>query len=123
MKFERQSGAPSGVLIYIIVADVSSLPIVQTRKGVPYKVGTSRNPKFRLKQIQTGCPFRLKIFYGDLSTGYDDGRDEKEIHRRLVDSAVGGEWFWGDPEDAYRVICEINNENGDREYENWRRSL
>ena len=47
--------------IYVIVADVSSLPVVSTKSGVPFKVGISRDPYKRLAQLQTGCPFRLFV--------------------------------------------------------------
>ena len=110
--------------LYIIVADVSSLPVVPTKNGVPFKVGISRDPHKRLKQLQTGCPFKLSFHYSDLTTGFDNtiGRDEKELHRRLSRLTVLGEWFWGDPDEAYEICNDITNENADLAWEEYRRA-
>ena len=108
--------------IYVIVADVSSLPVVSTKSGVPFKVGISRDPYKRLAQLQTGCPFRLSLYYGDLASDAAV-RDEKEIHRRLSLFTTAGEWFWGDPDAAYEAFVEIICENADLAWEEYKRSF
>jgi hypothetical protein len=109
------------IWLYIIVADLQSLPVVSTRSGVPFKVGISKNPKSRLDQLQTGSPMRLSLHIGDLLAG-SDGRErefETTIHRRLSHLAVGGEWFFGNPDDAYEAACEVSNEWSEEEFSAW----
>jgi hypothetical protein len=113
--------AAGDMWLYIIVADVQSLPFVPTRIGVPFKVGLSKNPASRLDQLQTGSPFRLSLYMGDLAAGCE-GRErefEKQIHRRLSHLAVGGEWFFGKPNDAYDAVCDVYNEWSEEEFASW----
>ena len=114
-------GAGCETWLYIIVADVQSLPLVSTRRGVPFKVGVSKNPASRLIQLQTGSPFRLSLHMGDLVAGCEGREREFEtiIHRRLSHLAVGGEWFFGDPDDAYDAVCALYNEWGEEEFAAW----
>lgn len=107
------------VKLYIIVADPLSVPMVPTKAGVPFKVGLSRNPHARLSQVQTGCPFKLSLYYSDLSCGGDFNEFEKQVHRRLSHLALKGEWFFGDPDEAYQAACAINQESGDRAWEEY----
>jgi hypothetical protein len=62
------------------------------------KIGISRNVKKRLSQLQTGCPYEikiLKVYESDLSS-----KIEKILHRQFrsykIDSSeynLVGEWF------------------------------
>lgn len=110
----------SEVWLYIISADPLSLPMVPTRPGVPFKVGLSRNPKARLANLQTGCPFRLSLYVSDMTgCGLPAPAFEREVHRRLSGIALSGEWFFGDPDAAYKVACAINQERGDALWEDY----
>ncbi len=53
------------------------------------KIGFSKHPEKRLSQIQTGCPFALRIF------SIIDGNieNEKEYHRKYQSLKTYGEWF------------------------------
>lgn len=54
------------------------------------KIGISTYPEQRLKEIQTGCPFKvevLKVFKGDRNT-------EKELHKKYKQYHSYGEWFF-----------------------------
>ena len=54
-----------------------------------YKIGFATNPQQRLKELQIGCPYELKIileFPGGLIK-------EKELHAFYNNSYVRGEWF------------------------------
>lgn len=56
-----------------------------------YKIGISVNPKRRLKQLQTGCPFILRLLWCcDLK---DAKETEKRIHLCLKSNHVSGEWY------------------------------
>ena len=107
--------------LYIIVADLQSLPVVPTHTGAPFKVGISRNPQSRLDQLQTGSPMRLSLRYSDLAATLDGKERELEaaVRLRLAHLAVGGGWFFGDPESAYDAAGEVNNEWGEEAFRAW----
>lgn len=96
--------------VYLIVAVLQSLPVVQTKPGTAFKIGVSDHPRRRLMQVQTGCPFELRMDSTDLHTGKDSREFEAEMHRRLDHLAVGGEWFFGDPDLAFDTASDIENE-------------
>ena len=53
------------------------------------KIGFSRSPESRIMDLQTGCPFALKVIHvieGSLQT-------EKELHRKFRMLKTYGEWF------------------------------
>lgn len=55
------------------------------------KIGFSNNPKNRLKSIQTGCPFTLRIAGQWSSTRYRE--IERKAHSILGKYRWAGEWF------------------------------
>tara|TARA_A100001015_G_C14951098_1_gene696792 strand:+ start:18 stop:311 length:294 start_codon:yes stop_codon:yes gene_type:complete len=70
---------------------MSHLYIIQSDKNGAIKIGRSKNPPKRLKQLQTGCPDKLKI----ILVVENMGHLEKNLHQRLKDykSRKKGEWF------------------------------
>lgn len=62
---------------------------IQAGDGGHIKIGISRNVQSRLSKMQTDSPARLSV----LAVIKGDERDEAEIHRRLADFRVSGEWF------------------------------
>jgi hypothetical protein len=58
------------------------------------KFGKARNPRSRLKELQTGNPLKLQIY------AEADWPDEYEglLHRRFAKKRVSGEWFTVDDE-------------------------
>jgi len=70
---------------------MSHLYIIQTDKTGAIKIGRSKNPEKRLKQLQTGCPDKLKL----LLIVENFGHIEKNLHRdlRSYRSRRTGEWF------------------------------
>ena len=109
--------------IYIIVADMRLIPLVQTRAGTPFKVGVSRDAEARLTQLQTGCPFRLSLYDLDLLCGISAEDGEKKVHARLSHIAIGGEWFFGDPAQAVEIILQILDEEAEAAWLAWTASL
>lgn len=65
--------------LYIIQSDVTGM----------IKIGRSKNPEKRLKQLQTGNPNRLKL----IATFKGEGWKEKLIHDDLKNWRKKGEWF------------------------------
>lgn len=53
------------------------------------KIGCSFDPDSRLKEIQVGCPFEVKIE----ATLPGHHTEEQAIHRRFADDRLRGEWF------------------------------
>ena len=69
------------------------LYIMQQHATGAFKVGRSSDVEARLKQLQTGSPYKLRI----VLVLENQGTREREIHRRLrgykSQSDDGGEWF------------------------------
>lgn len=58
------------------------------------KLGISKNPEQRLKQLQTGCDGKLELVaYRKADNGY---RDEVQLHHENSQYAIHGEWFTED---------------------------
>lgn len=53
------------------------------------KIGFSEKPNSRLSEIQTGCPYRLKIHHSLTGTQ----ADEYNLHKRYSHLNSQGEWF------------------------------
>lgn len=66
----------------------------------PHKIGYSKNPDSRLKQVQTGHPKPLSIAWKARATvGV-----ERAIHDSLAPSRMAGEWFRNDGR-TEAVLC------------------
>ena len=81
--------------LYIIQSDVTGM----------IKIGRSKNPQKRLKQLQTGNPNKLKLIVAFKGEGWK----EKNIHERLDRYRLEGEWFSYDcvgsiPDNMYEKI-------------------
>lgn len=62
---------------------------IGNRENKIVKIGYSRSPKTRLKELQTGCPYKLSIIYllpGGIKL-------EKLLHKKYEDYKLNGEWF------------------------------
>ena len=76
-------------------------------KGVS-KIGRSRDPKKRLKNLQTGSPYKLHIQYTyGLLTRKSCLALERRVHKLLKADHLSGEWFNVEAKDAELVINEI----------------
>ena len=65
--------------LYIIQSDVTGM----------IKIGRSKDPQKRLKQLQTGNPNRLKL----IASFKEKGKEEKYLHEVLNNYKLKGEWF------------------------------
>jgi len=69
------------------------LYIIQSKETGAIKVGRSDNPERRLHQLQTGCPYTLRL----ILTLKDGGRHERYVHESMDHLRTrhlnGGEWF------------------------------
>ena len=67
--------------LYIIQSDITGA----------IKIGISKNPKNRLKQLQTGSPYKLKL----LTIVNGRGDLERSLHKslRTYKQSCKGEWF------------------------------
>lgn len=59
----------------------------------PYKIGLSKNPIQRLKNLQTGFPSELKIHYTHEVESKQVRFIEKSIHDIMNYKRTHGEWF------------------------------
>jgi hypothetical protein len=56
-----------------------------------YKIGSSRSPYFRLSQLQTGSPKKMKLIIA-IRTDFRQAM-EARVHQTLAHKRIGGEWF------------------------------
>jgi predicted GIY-YIG superfamily endonuclease len=80
--------------------------LIQAENTNKYKIGYSRNPHQRLKQLQTANGeglLLLKEFKTEFAT-----KLEKQLHRYYLNKQTLGEWFQLDEEDVQKFIslCE-----------------
>lgn len=59
----------------------------------PYKIGISKDPQRRLKSLQTGHPYPLKIHHIEETDISMTKLLETTIHRHLKLHKTKGEWF------------------------------
>lgn len=72
------------------------------------KIGVAGNPSARLKVLQTGCPFKLKLFARfKVATASIAYAYETEIHKRLGRCSLEGEWFKISTAEAIAVITSV----------------
>lgn len=60
------------------------------------KVGRSDNPERRLHQLQTGCPYTLRIILVLPHGGHKERGVHRDLHRWRTRQVYGGEWFTED---------------------------
>jgi hypothetical protein len=65
---------------------------IQAEDGGPVKIGRGARPENRLKDIQTGNPYRLVL------RGVLEGDQEDALHRKFHAWRMSGEWFFVDDE-------------------------
>ena len=72
------------------------------RKEGPVKIGVTHAPVARLAQLQTGLPYRLRIW----GAAYvkSAGFVEKECHAQLEAHVMMGEWFNSSVMASVRVL-------------------
>lgn len=67
-----------------------------------YKIGSSAYPNKRVKELQTGCPLKLRLICEKLSETPDF--EEKKLHDRFADFRTIGEFFCFSPLAVYEVF-------------------
>ena len=65
------------------------LYFIQQGSNGPIKIGVSSDPIFRMRQLQTGNPYRLRL----LGIIEDPLAPEDEWHDAFRDDRLVGEWF------------------------------
>ena len=67
------------------------LYIIQSSNNGCFKIGRSKHPEKRLKQLQTGSPYKLKL----VLVLKNEGAYEKSLHRLFPKREIKckGEWF------------------------------
>jgi hypothetical protein len=70
---------------------VKSVYLIQSLEEGYYKIGVSKNPKKRVKQLQTGNSSELKLI-ASFSSEYAH-KIEKSFHSRFSYLKKEGEWF------------------------------
>lgn len=81
----------------------------------PQKIGISKNPQKRLKQLQTGHSEKLFIHYKlKCSNKQEAKKFEQRIHKNLKHLKTQGEWFQLSPKECSEEINYILIENNYR---------
>lgn len=82
--------------IYVIATDVNG----------PCKIGRSRDPDYRVKQLQTGNPYPLQVWYRFLTA--EATRLETLIKDLVQHRQLTGEWFDLTVEEAKEVCISAS---------------
>jgi len=69
------------------------------------KIGRSSNCEKRLKQIQTACPYRLRLV--DKFTSSDAVGEEKAFHAQYSRFRLKGEWFLLPRSTFFGLSCDF----------------
>lgn len=72
------------------------------------KIGQTKNFKQRLRNIQSGCPFRLGLWIACNTKEFK--RVEKEAHELLDNCHYRGEWFAPNEDDLDRIQDYLQSE-------------
>lgn len=89
------------------------------------KIGFSKCPEKRLKQLQTGNMNKLTLYYQDEMQDSKIRIIESLIHRDLKDKKSCGEWFNISPQDAisYVQFAKIRYDSDDSLEYYWKHKL
>ncbi len=69
------------------------LYIIQSKHTGAIKIGRSDDPERRLHQLQTGCPYTLRIILTMDNGGVIEGLVHRMMNRHRTRHIHGGEWF------------------------------
>ena len=69
------------------------LYIIQSKVTGAFKVGKSDDPERRLRQLQTGCPYLLRIILIMEESGNLEPRVHQYLKTYKTRFSSGGEWF------------------------------
>lgn len=85
--------------------------LIQSLEDGYYKIGVSKNPNKRVKQLQTGNSSELKLI--ETYQSKHANIVEKTIHRQLEHCKKEGEWFDMSLPDAlsFKMQCERVEKN------------
>lgn len=80
------------------------------------KIGRSNNPRTRVADLQTACPYDLGVI-GVIDTA-DATETERRIHERYADQQVRGEWYNLRHEQKQRLLaqCDLDSRQIDWRY-------
>lgn len=81
--------------------------VISTEDGTRSKVGVSKHPDKRLKELQTGSPFKLELKFTTFTGKYKAYDIEKMIHALFDDTRTNGEWFNSTSETIIKKIKSI----------------
>jgi predicted GIY-YIG superfamily endonuclease len=68
--------------------------IIKAKNQPLYKIGVTYNINKRIKQLQTGCPFPIELYF--LVNGFPRNiaiQTEKQLHKTMSHYRTSGEWF------------------------------
>lgn len=88
------------------------LYVLGTRNGY-VKIGiTERYVTDRIRNIQTGCPFKITdVWTSNNITAYQ--KCERIMHAYFAEKKTNGEWFKADYEKVVPIAKKVCEENGD----------
>ena len=79
--------------------------IIQLGDTGIYKIGISKDPHKRIKQLQTKCPIPLNLIFFNYGHDYDFA--ERYLHYHFKRQRVKGEWFDLSAEDILEVTSRL----------------
>ncbi len=90
---------------------MSHVYVIQAEGG-PVKIGVAGDPLARLEALQTASFARLSLEYAGGITPNGARQVEAQVHRRLADHRLSGEWFKVEPAHAVAAIQQVASDLG-----------
>jgi hypothetical protein len=85
----------------------SHVYVIGSSRIGPLKIGITTAPVRRLKEVQTGHPQRLEVFWSMVVRPDQAAGIEREVHDRLASARLSGEWFHVPVEVAVEAILRL----------------
>lgn len=76
-----------------------------------YKIGRSKTPNIRLKELQKQSPIKLTLIH--LIECQDAAAAENKLHKRFAERRVSGEWFELSDHDVKWIMSQTSLEEGE----------
>ena len=95
-----------------MIQKIHRLPMVYTltTEGFEYiKIGMTKNIKNRMRNIQSGCPFKLSLWVCAYTK--NPAQVEAEIHDKMEKFRLHGEWFSPDENALDEIMNFFSQKN------------
>lgn len=86
------------------MSDIAFLYVIGRWEG-PVKIGIARSPATRLRELRTGCPYKIDLLYMRQARDRQHAIDHERLaHAVCEEKRMAGEWFDMEAELAIEAV-------------------